>query len=126
MNILKYELSLESTRARLREWGYWCNAILSMGMSFPGSSILGKIAKSKGELIRSTTPKLAPENEIAEKIDDLINQLSKQESEKARILCIHYVERESNNTKFKKANMPRTTYFRTLFSAEKWIHDHIR
>lgn len=122
----KYELSLDNTRARLREWGYWCNAILTMGLKLPSVSILGQMVELKGELIKSTAPRLAPENEIAEEIDDLVNQLSKQEPEKAKILCIHYIERRSNKEKFKKANMPRTSYFRLLLSAENWIYNHIR
>ena len=125
MDTLKYELCLENTRARLREWGRWCNAVLTMGLGFPRLSILGKIAESNGELIKGTAKKLAPENEMAEKIDDLVNQLSKQAPEKAKILYIHYADKGSIKSKTSKLNLSKKTYFKYLLCAENWIHDRI-
>ncbi len=118
------ELNLEETRKKLRQWGHWCNSIMTMGLCFSNKSIVGQLIDAKGTLIKSSVELLAPENETAEKIDELINQFAEHQFEKAKVICIHYTMIASNELKIKKANVSRATYFRYLSVAERWISEH--
>lgn len=121
----KYALGVEGTRQRLREWGNWYHATLSMGLNFSSKSIVGQLIDSQGVLIRSTGEYLAPENEKAEEIDQLINDLSKENEKVARVLCYHYTEEGSRENKVLHSGVPKTSYYRILSNAEKWIHERL-
>ena len=74
---------------------------------------------------KSTVKLLAPENEAAEEIDDLVNELNKISSKKARILYIHYTDDEKNTAKIDKAKIPKRTYFRYLTESKQWIKEQL-
>lgn len=77
--------------------------------------------KSKGELIRSTRTQLVPDNTRAERMDELINQYAIKYAEHVHVLKLHYLQKLPLKKKLEIAQLPQTTYFRYLTSAENWI-----
>lgn len=118
----QYLSNLDETRHRLKEWGSWYRATLSMGLDFSSKSIVGQLIDAEGVLIRGTGEHLSPENERAEEIDKLINELAKEDSKTAKVLCYHYVNEEKTEVKISSSGMARRTYFHHLSYAEEWIN----
>ncbi|MBX9706086.1 MAG: hypothetical protein K2Q14_04800 [Gammaproteobacteria bacterium] len=122
----KHELELLGTKQRLREWAYWCNDILTMGLGFPKKSIIGRLIDTKGEIIRSTTPALSPENQLAEEVDRLINEYSKTHFNRAKVLVLHYLNKDKKITeRIASSGFAKSTYFYNLDEAEQWIHKQL-
>lgn len=120
-----HEFDLEPTRRKLRNWGHWCRSIITMGLGFSKKSLLGQLIDSKGVLIKGTVKDLAPENEYAEVVEQLVNELAQIDFNKAKVLYVHYTLNTNNKEKFEKTNLPRTTYFRYLAEAEEWINERL-
>ena len=116
---------LEETRHRLRQWGKWCEAILSMGLHFSSKTIIGQLVDSKGVMIRSTCERLTPENDEAEEIDNLIIELAKEDSKKARVLYYHYTTHDKFSQKVKRSACSKGSYIHHLAQGEKWINERL-
>ncbi len=124
MNI-QYDIYLEDVRKRLRTWGHWCNAILAMEVGFSGQSLISHLVNFKGFIVSSTADSIVPENEEAEEVDELVNQFAKISPEKAKILWIHYTTFIRVTERIKKSELGKTTYFKYLAEAEKWVNQHL-
>ena len=121
---IKFDMKLEKTRQRLREWGYWYHRLLTSQIGYPAISLLGKIADSKGMLIRSTVYVIR-DNPEAEEIDLCINNLAHQEPMHASLVKIHYAFFEEIDEKIKSTALSRTSYFRFLREAEEIINSYL-
>ena len=122
---MSFDIKLENTRERLREWGDWTRTILAMGLYFSRKSMIGEILDSKGIVISSTSKALAPKNELAEEIDLLIEELGKIMPKEVKVLKIHYVHEGDIKTKSKVAGIPERTYYRYLELSEHWVSKRI-
>ncbi|PIQ43231.1 MAG: hypothetical protein COV52_01820 [Gammaproteobacteria bacterium CG11_big_fil_rev_8_21_14_0_20_46_22] len=120
------KLNLIETKQRLRHWADWCHDIITMGHSFPSKTIIAQLIDAKGELIRSTNATLAPDNDEAEEVDELINLYAKDYPERARVLVLHYLNPEKTKDKIDLSKVSRPTYFRYLDDSEEWISKHLQ
>ncbi len=120
-----YEERLNKTRQRLREWGAWYNAILSMGLNFSSKSIVGKLIDAKGLLIQGTGEHLAPDNQRAEEIDQLVNTLAKENEKAAKILCYHYTAEGNKSERVQQSGIAKRTYYDNLLYGEKWVSSYL-
>ena len=118
---MSFDIKLENTRERLREWGDWTRAILAMGLYFSKKSMIGEILDSKGMVIASTGKTLAPKNELAEEIDFLIEELGKIMPKEVKVLKIHYVYEGYLKEKIRMSGIPKSTYYHYLEISESWL-----
>jgi hypothetical protein len=121
----QHKLNLIETKQRLRNWADWCHDILTRGHSFPNKTIISQLIEAKGEIIRSTNTLLAPDNEEAEEVDELINLYAKDYPGRARVLVLHYSNTEKTKEKIGLSNVSRPTYFRYLDDSEEWVSKHL-
>ena len=115
------DIDLTYTRNRLKQWGLWCRAILTMGLNYSSKSIIEQLAKHRGTLTKNTLAQLAPENFEAEEIDYWINQYAKEDGTKARLLLLHYAAEGKISEKLDIVKLPKYAYYRQLEQAERWI-----
>lgn len=121
-----YNLDVEYTRQRLKEWGYWCNRIITMGLGYPNMSMEGKLIASGGVIIKATNPSLIPQNTEAEEINHLVNMLGNINQKQAYIINIHYTSNDSTKNKIKKMRLAPRTYHDQLNKALLWINQQLK
>lgn len=117
--------NLPETKQRLREWAGWCHDIELMGLDYPSKTIVAKLIEAEGEIIRSTNNALAPDNENAEEVDELVNLYAKDHPKQARVLVLHYTNAKKTKEKIDLLKVSRTTYFRHLDDSEEWMSRHL-
>lgn len=109
----------------LSVWGAWRVKVIEAGIGYSNISIFGKIYRDGGFLPASTASRYIPVNELAEKIDSLVNELSKFYPECAKSLIIRYT---STNEKLalKKISMSYASYKSNLRLAKMWMAGRMR
>lgn len=120
------QLELNETRRQFHEWGNWYLLTLRIGLDYSNKSIVGQLVDAKGMIIRGTDEYLSPENERAEEIDKLVNDLVKENEKIATVLRYHYTYEGDDEERIKHYGIPKSTYNYYLSNAIAWINRRLR
>ncbi len=130
--IMIYPPDLLTTKKRLTEWGHWCHKIVTMGLGYSNQSLIAQLQTEGPVIIQSTAKILVPNNEQAEELNALIEQLAAEKPdgegkpEWAKVIRIHYTMLDKEvPERIQYTFLPRSTYFRYLKDAQHWLSKYI-
>ena len=114
---------------RLAEWGRWCHQVATMGLGYQHKTLLARVEEEQGTVIQSTATYIAPRNERAEEVNELIELLAETEDkggigkrEWAEVIRIHYTMFQNDyKTKLNVSGLSRQTYYRYLNEGQSWL-----
>jgi len=129
---MTYATDLLTTKKRLTEWGHWCHQITTMGLGYSHHSLIAQLQTEGPVIIKSTAKLLVPNNEQAEAVNELIEQLAAGppvgagKPEWARVIRIHYtMPNKALQERLQCTALPRSSYFRYLKQAQHWLSKYM-
>jgi|GEM_PF-4135592 hypothetical protein len=118
-------LDRRAVRQRLKWWAKWRNQLLVSHLDYANQSIIDKLRKSGGLMVKTTGDIHTPENKETEAVDALINRLRRFKPGYARILLLHYTRVDDYEDIVKQSEMKRSTYYKHLRKAEEWVMERL-
>ena len=113
----KQKTLLKDVDRCLQVWGEWNHHTLQNGLDFSSRNLLYTVANRPGGMGHT--------NVLAERVDELIQELGTVNQRSAKVLMAHYSNSGTIRDKAEQIELPKSTYYDLLQQSKHWVSQRL-